>query len=771
MNDDIRPRRGIWAISSKESGAAPYCKSVIVHADETHYWKIDINQKGGDNANGPIRRKAHYIKAPSKHSKSDLLTQVEAGKVRLQDFQLEGQRALPVAMVTDARPNEKHQRSISSRRKIEASVDSAKVLFELIRPLVERTRIEELVDVECVRAYAKSLERKCVAKAVVVIRAVRAYLIGGCTLEALLPAYDLCGSPGKPRYPRTSKDGEIRRPGRKNIAYQAGHHQHLAPPCTSALRSLLIRGYRKFKRSRKISVEQAYYLTLAEYFAESTVLVGNTVEVKLLPMDQLPTIAQFRRHGPGEDPVQAAARLNIGESRWRKNHRPLVSDERSNLRAAGEQAVIDSTSDDQNLVLSVDRTVLMPTSWNSKVLCQYTGYVAGIYSGFERPSTLTNLLAIGHAAQNKVEYCRRYGVQITEEDWMPLHFRRIRADNGELKSREGIVAMTSSEINIEFLRAYAADAKGSGESIHMQTQRGFGHQLPGSTMGNTHERGDENPVQNACMTHAEYMAQLIRWILVHNNVEPVPHLLTMEMRSANVSPTRAAILKWMIKVGYVCTEPVLAEDVRRRCLPRLTGKISRKGITVFDPTTLDSRIVPHLRYTSNELTKTVLAAFTEGQSQDIYVHMDIADLGRVWFEHKGKLIEAFRVKADPGLDELTLKEFIDICALDRLKLALARHQRLQIYSNEGKSRYDSAENSKRLTLAAKKAAGISKGANSKDISKSQAEEMEKKEESRRYWSNARVPTKIELSTSAAGHHPSEVEGEPDWVRLARLGNA
>jgi len=452
-----------------------------------------------------------------------------------------------------------------------------------------------------------------------------------------------------------------------------------------------------------VTVKRAYALTLAEFYSASMKKTSQGLEIALLPEDMVPTIHQFRRHGPGADPAMSVSRINLGQHRYARNHRPLHGTARDGLMAACQLAYIDSTPEDQNLVSQADPTVLMPQSYNTKVIEGYTGYIAGFYSSFERPSTLTALAALGNAEQDKVEFCRRYGVEITSDEWLPLAFKTVRADNGEVKSEEGIHAMSWSEISAEFTQSYAAERKGPVESAHNVVARGAGHLMAGSSQGRRHERGDEDPAKDACQTHERYMHAAIRKILDHNNTQPVPHLLTLEMRREGVKPTRGHILQWLIRKGYVASTPTDRHTLRTRCLPSLKGVIRRDGIRLFDPRPGEARLIKHLVYNSEALRESGLTDLGKNGRSECRVHVDPSHLGLAWLAYKGTVEVKLQTK-DPEAANLTLLEWLQITDSDRLNLALEEHQRVQVLAEDGRAIYDSNQEARAAKRKAAKAA-------------------------------------------------------------------
>lgn len=755
MNPQIKP----WMVVSRLKEGASEDIGVIA----------DVNKSAGTYTWAPYpqksksgRRTRHHLRPATHEDISALQLQIDEHQVALREQTHVGLQAMSVAEVEEIAGDANHPQSSS----YQTAMQIMREQWAWIEAYVKRAGagIDALLNRTAVCAYARSAAEKHKVDQGRVVRALRAYLIGGMRQEALLPAWGRCGAPGRPRLPRTDSNGKhTTRPGRRNPAARNGSIEHLGVVSTDDVRTRLRLGWRQFKTSKKVSVEKAFALTLAKYWADRVEVTDKGRRITLLPIEQLPTLDQFRHHGPANDKKLSARRINIGEHRWDRDHRQQYGSERSRLMAAGQCASIDSTSDDQNLVLSIDRLARLPSSWNTKVRESYTGYIASFYSGFERPSTMTSLIAIAMAGESKVEFCARYGVTITDDEWLSLNFRRIRADNGEIKSEKGIDAMTASEVSMEFVKAYAAERKNGVESTHFQLQVGATHELPGSTQGQIRQRGDEDPAKDACLTHAEYMHHAIRWILYHNNVQRVEHLLTLEMRRDKVEPTRAAILKWMIANAYVVSDSPNMTQIRRLCLPRLRAKVSAKGINIFDPTSKDTRYIPNLTYNSGALRETGLT--DQGLAQDVWVHLNPNHLGKVWLLHREGLIEADLQTHDAELADLSLCEWLQIAESDRLERYLTGGKRLEVLANDGTARYDSAKEAKAARARQLKKETDSPPARKMTKPEAAAKQAELDQRERLGLSGLPMATSANGATDQS--FDDEASNEPAWVAEAR----
>lgn len=759
MNTQIRP----WMIVSRLKDGASEDIGVIV----------DVNKASGKYTWAPYPRKSksgrrtrHHLRPAVQEDITALQLQLDEHRVALREQTHVGLQAMSVAEVEEIAGDVNHPQSASYQTALQIMREQ----WSWIEVYVKRlgAGIDALVDRSAMSAYARSAATTHKVAEGRVVRALRAYLIGGMRQEALLPAWGRCGAPGRPRLPRADSKGQYTtRPGRRNAAARHGSIEHQGVVSTDDVRTRLRLGWRQFKTSKKVSVQKAYALTLAKYWADRVEVNDKGRKITLLPIEQLPTLDQFRHHGPANDSKLSARRINIGEHRWDRDYRQEYGNERSRLKAACECASIDSTSDDQNLVLSIDRLTRLPTSWNTKVRENYTGYIASFYSGFERPETMTSLIAVAMAADSKVEFCARYGITITDDEWLSLNFRRIRIDNGEFKSEKGIGAMTASQVSMEFVEAYGAERKNGVESTHFQMQIGATHELPGSTQGQIRRRGDEDPTKDACLTHAEYMHHAIRWILYHNNVQRVEHLLTLEMRRDKVEPTRAAILKWMIANGYMVSDSPNMTQIRRLCLPRIRAKVSAKGINVFDPTSKDIRYIPNLTYNSSALRATGLT--DQGLSQDVWVHLNPNHLGKVWLLHREGLIEADLQTHDAELADLSLCEWLQIAESDRLERYLTGGKQLEVLANDGTARYDSAKEAKAARTRQQKKEADSPPTRRMTKPEAAAKQAQLDQSERLGLSGLPMASSANEATDQI--FDDESSNEPAWVAEARAARA
>ena len=85
----------------------------------------------------------------------------------------------------------------------------------------------------------------------------------------------------------------------------------------------------------------------------------------------------------------------------------------------------------------------------------YSRTITGLYVGLEGPSWLGAMMALDNMVANKVEFCKEYGIDITEEQWPTKHLPEIIiADRGEFEGYSVENLINNLNIKIENTTAY-----------------------------------------------------------------------------------------------------------------------------------------------------------------------------------------------------------------------------------------------------------------------------------------------------------------------------
>ncbi|MDO8455305.1 MAG: hypothetical protein Q7T07_00120 [Burkholderiaceae bacterium] len=545
----------------------------------------------------------------------------------------------------------------ASRRDLRRWLRKRAKAYQLIRPFVHGRSIEEIIMDPNFPGWPTNRSHELgLAGCTQIQRALNAYLLALGLRNGLLPWYTRCGNPGKQKFSK-------QKTGRPSEFVDSEIRPHIGKNCNAEVRMIFAMGWKKFKKPG-VSVRMAFDSTLNEWFCKSTRWNGVTAKVTLKPEALKFTEEQFEYWGKNVEGALSARQIENGETPSRREYMRRQGKFRDRHLTANGEAFLDSTSCDQTLVSCASRLKVLSSPWRTDVMGAAVDYIFGHHVGFENPSAMTALMAILHAAEDKVEYCARFGVKIKPRDWLPMTFRQFLMDNGEGKGQLSMNTLEQMECGASFGSAYDAINKAPQESKHGSTQRHVDHQMPGSTMGRRSRRGEPDRAILARLNFYDYMPNLIEHVLYHNNVESIA-LPTIEMRKDDVEPTRRGVVEWMMATGYMTSTSTDMQALRIHCLPRLEAFLLPDGLHLYDPTYSGKRVIPKLVFTSDWLLRSGMLARTASHRWRLEAHINPSDLSKVWVNLGG--IKCLELKtSDPDMLLITLLDWLAVSRDDRL---------------------------------------------------------------------------------------------------------
>lgn len=482
---------------------------------------------------------------------------------------------------------------------------------------------------------------------------VHLFWAGGSQLNALMPRFDRCGlrghsktsskKLGRPR--RLFKQGLTTNPG---FTLDAGAKDHITW------------GYALAGRDR--TLRDAYLIMSSRYWADHVIGPDGKVVATLHPQDQRPTFAQFIYWG--RKLTQKTIReVLLGPTKFQQATTANGGSVQDQVCMAGQNGQFDGTGTDLYLCSLTSRLKKLPAMTRSILKEVRCGLIVGIYAGWDAPSPTTALKTLLHAVDDKVPFCARFGITITADEWPSFLPRTILADNGEMKGSTLSEAERQFGFGIEYAPAHRGDRKGTVESQHHADHKRLDHKLPGNTKGKQRDRGEQYPVVNALWNYYEYMQELIRHVLDHNNVEEVPDLAPVEMLMADtpIKPTRSNIYRWLLSKNMATEVVVNVSAFRAFTLPDWPAVLHKNGVYIKAEILGRTVRVARLRYSSKELVMTGLMSQVKqsGRPIEVTVKFDQEDLSRAWLvTPKGLIPLALQVKDQTFSQKFTLTEWL-----------------------------------------------------------------------------------------------------------------
>lgn len=407
---------------------------------------------------------------------------------------------------------------------------------------------------------------------------IREWWQGGQVQNALLGKYANCGAPGRERVQREKKLG---RPSRLSTITQRPTGVVLTPFWMNIIRL----GVLLFFSSQKIKdLETAYRNTLMHFCPKGKVRNKNgewEIEVPDYTKGEVFTPIQFKYHARKhiEQHLQEFFSKKFGQRKYKLRFRELKGNSTHEASYPGARYQIDATIADIYLVSRLNRFHLVGRPVIVAVIDVFSRMIVGVCIRFEREGWQVISLALKNVTEDKVAFCKKYGIQITEKDWPSLGLPgSLTGDRGPMKGYNADNLVTGLNIIISTLPPYRADWKGIIEQLFRLMNIRVILQLPGA-LNRDKERGDRDVKLDAVLDINQFTAILINAILYHNNHHYMDwYELDKDMIASGVKPIPRELFLWGQRSRSGRPRNRDAESIRIHLLPGGEATVTPRGI-------------------------------------------------------------------------------------------------------------------------------------------------------------------------------------------------
>ena len=391
------------------------------------------------------------------------------------------------------------------------------------------------------------------------------YWRGGKIPDALLGNYQACG---KCRDPYKEKATRL---GRKKKKGAAG-------------KTLTVKDLQYFRESvcahhlngDKVSLQKTYDRLLGAHY---TIKDKAGKSVAQMSPDDTPSYQQFYYWYRMNRDVLEEAKSKAGEKSYDMNNRAELGKTETHVYGPGMATQVDATTADVYLVSRDDRTAIIGRPTMYFLMDSYSHIVTGMNISLDPPSWDNAAKTILNAIENKVDFCKRYGVVISEEEWPCQNLPAvILGDRGEMESRTADLLVKNLGITVENAPPYRADLKGIIEkhfdliNIDMAT-------LPGKVKKDFGERCTEDYRLDATLDIFQFTAIIIRCVLQYNNYHYMKdYRKTPQMRQLHIKPIPRELWNYGIRYMSGGLRAMDREYVRYHLLPKGEASITKRGI-------------------------------------------------------------------------------------------------------------------------------------------------------------------------------------------------
>ncbi|RXI48177.1 transposase [Clostridium tetani] len=431
------------------------------------------------------------------------------------------------------------------------------------RKLLEKsTRNSTLKEI----AYSSSLSLSKVKKVF------SRYWQRGMNKNSLLPDYMNSGGKGKNKRLSENKVG---RPKKADYNGEVIEGINITDDVKTHFRIAINKYYRNKK---KISLKETYSLILKDFYSDSYV-EDNEIKHKVWDKSRIPTYDQFyywfkKLENPKKDIL-----LRNSSKEFELKHRPILSNSTIETNGPGTRFQVDATIADIYLVSSLNRNRIIGRPIVYAIIDVFSRLITGIYVGLEGPSWIGAMMALDNMIADKVEFCKKYNIEITKEQWPSKHLPEIIiADRGEFEGYSVENLINNLNIKIENTSPYRGDLKGIVERSFRTINTKIKHKTPGAIQKEFRERGDRDYRLDAILTLDEFIAIIIKMIIYHNNKLIDKYPMQKEMIKDEVTPIPIKLWNWGIENKKGRLRIVDQERFRLNILPKGKASVSRAGI-------------------------------------------------------------------------------------------------------------------------------------------------------------------------------------------------
>lgn len=495
-------------------------------------------------------------------------------------------------------------------------------------------------------------------------RFLRDYLQNNISLRGLSCRYHRCGGRGKEK---TYKNGK--RPGRKSgisrverseeviVQFEAMKERYLAARTRMSFTSL--------------------YMTLCEEYYSVQKVVGGETFYDYLAASERPTKTQLYYYIKTHLSDTEKYIANHGARKAQNNIRPLHSDTiaKLDMKSIGAIFEMDETETDFYLVDRYDRNKVIGRAIVYFIVDVFSKLIAGFSVGLDNNSWAGAEIALLNMVEDKVEICRRAGIDITEKEWpvngvMPT---AIQVDNGsEYVSYDFERFGIENGIKLYFVPTQMGSFKPNVE----QKFRQFHLQMKGLIPGEIIKDDYGQPhVRKACLTIEDFYKLVIQFVLSYNKTPMLNYKADKDIYSSGIIPSPINIWNYKLDKENALRKVVDMEQYKYNLLSEGNASITREGIkfkkaiyTCEDQEWL-CREMTNVKF---EGKKKLTVRYDKRNMDFIYFQLD-GEIVKGWLSDMHTVNEKYR--------GLAYEEFLSIHEKEREMAQICEEERLKEQTN------------------------------------------------------------------------------------------
>lgn len=393
-------------------------------------------------------------------------------------------------------------------------------------------------------------------------RYLKRYWKRGMHINALLPDFHNCGGIG---VQKKSSDKKRGRPRKMEGIMGEGVN------IDEDIKQKFHLGINRFYlRQNNVTVRYAFEQTIKEYFRD--VLENDP--------DKLPSYNQFLYWLRKNEDLSNRVIKRHGKRKYELQYRPILGSVQQEVRSPGQKVLIDSTSSDLYLCSEFDRQSIIGRGVVYFIKDIFSRMILSVHVCLEGPNFEQARIALMNMVENKVDFCKRFGVEIKESDWPTAHLPEcIVADRAELLSHASTILTDRLNIKIENSAPFRGDFKSLVEQQFAILNRQVKPLLPGAIQPDFGIRGAKDYRLSSVLTLKDFTKIVILCAIYYNNNFVIENYVRdEEMIEDGVSPIPVKLFEWGMKNRAGKLRTISKEQLMLTLLPSSHASVTEFGI-------------------------------------------------------------------------------------------------------------------------------------------------------------------------------------------------
>jgi putative transposase len=392
----------------------------------------------------------------------------------------------------------------------------------------------------------------------------------------------------------------------------------------------------------------------------STIAIGENGETKYIPMANAPTARQLYYWHKKDGDALAELQNREGSRKFNLNHRGLGGRAAQNCNGPTDKYELDSTVLDLYCLSSFNRGWIIGRPILYFVVDTYSRMIVGFHLALSGPNWNEARIALFNAFSNKVEFCAKAGIQITEKDW-PCEYlsQTVLVDRAEMRAHKPNGLIVGLGVDVDLAPPFRGDFKSVVERRFRIINDLAIKWMPGAVRARGLERGERDYRLDAALTLEDVKKVIIRCVLYHNNHTEYPDLLTRQMINDGIAPTPLAMWNWGLENAMGSPRKENPRNIYCHLLRKGTATVKADGIEWNgNRYTCDSEIAENWRAKARNSGRwTIPIRWLPDSTNHIWYHD----------EREGSFEQCDILNSDARYADIRVDECIDAIAYQKLE--------------------------------------------------------------------------------------------------------